>query len=85
MPDGPDSAMAHRSVASIKAYPVEERAGIVWAWMGAGDPMVPVEDDIPEELLREDAVIMRLMKGTLGFFTKTLFKADGVSLQLGPM
>jgi len=58
LPDGPDSAMAHRSVASIKAYPVEERAGIVWAWMGAGDPMVPVEDDIPEELLREDAVIM---------------------------
>jgi phenylpropionate dioxygenase-like ring-hydroxylating dioxygenase large terminal subunit len=37
---------------------VEERAGVVWVWMGETAPMVPVEDDIPEELLRDDVVMM---------------------------
>lgn len=58
LPDGPESPMPHRSTTAIKAYPVEERAGLVWVWMGAGAPMVPVEEDIPEEILRDDACMM---------------------------
>ena len=58
LPDGPDSPMPGRSVTKIKAYPVEERAGLVWVWMGDGPPMVPVEEDIPEEMLRGDMHIM---------------------------
>jgi phenylpropionate dioxygenase-like ring-hydroxylating dioxygenase large terminal subunit len=58
LPDGPDSPMPYRSVCSVRAYPVEERAGVVWVWMGETAPMVPVEDDIPEELLRDDVVMM---------------------------
>ncbi|MBM3941034.1 MAG: hypothetical protein FJ318_09190, partial [SAR202 cluster bacterium] len=46
------------STTAIKAYPVEERSGLIWVWMGAGAPMVPVEEDIPEEMLRDDAVKM---------------------------
>ncbi|MBM3940286.1 MAG: hypothetical protein FJ318_05240, partial [SAR202 cluster bacterium] len=42
------------STTAIKAYPVEERSGLIWVWMGAGAPMVPVEEDIPEEMLRDD-------------------------------
>ena len=58
LPDGPDSPMPGRSVTKIKAYPVEERAGLVWVWMGDGPPMVSVEEDIPEEMLRDDMHIM---------------------------
>jgi phenylpropionate dioxygenase-like ring-hydroxylating dioxygenase large terminal subunit len=56
--DGPDSPMACRETTAIRSYPVEERCGLVWVWMGAGEPMVPVEDDIPEEMLRDDMHMM---------------------------
>src|SRR5438309_528357 len=32
--DSPDSPMVGRDVTSIKSYPVEERCGLVWVWMG---------------------------------------------------
>jgi phenylpropionate dioxygenase-like ring-hydroxylating dioxygenase large terminal subunit len=56
--DGPDSPMVGREVTDIKSYPTEERCGLVWVWMGAGPPMVPVEEDIPEEMLRGDMTMM---------------------------
>jgi phenylpropionate dioxygenase-like ring-hydroxylating dioxygenase large terminal subunit len=52
--DGPDSPICGK--VRVKTYPVEERAGLVWVYIGDGDPP-PVEDDIPEELLRPDAAI----------------------------
>ena len=58
LPDGPDSPMPGRDVCSIKAYRVQERLGVVWVWIGETEPMVPVEEDIPEELLRDDVVMM---------------------------
>jgi phenylpropionate dioxygenase-like ring-hydroxylating dioxygenase large terminal subunit len=58
LPDGPDSPMVGRDVTSIKSYPVEERCGLVWVWMGEGAPMVPLEEDIPEEMLRDDMTMM---------------------------
>jgi phenylpropionate dioxygenase-like ring-hydroxylating dioxygenase large terminal subunit len=54
--DGPDSPICGK--VRVKTYPVEERAGLVWAWMGEGPPSVPVEADIPEELLAADAAIV---------------------------
>ena len=56
--DGPDSPMSGRPTTCIRSYPVEERVGLVFVWMGAGPPMVPVEEDIPEELLRDDVLMM---------------------------
>src|SRR2546428_8523978 len=43
--DGPDSPICGK--VSLRTYPVEERAGLVWVWMGDGAPSVPVEDDMP--------------------------------------
>lgn len=53
--DGPDSPICGK--VRVKTYPVEERAGLIWIYMGENDPP-PVETDIPEELLHPDAVIL---------------------------
>ena len=39
-----------------RTYPVEERKGIVWIWMGDGEP-VPVEDDMPNLMTRDDTIV----------------------------
>jgi phenylpropionate dioxygenase-like ring-hydroxylating dioxygenase large terminal subunit len=52
--DGADSPIAGKR--SVRTFPVEERAGLVWLFYGSGTP-TPLESDIPEELLREDAVL----------------------------
>jgi phenylpropionate dioxygenase-like ring-hydroxylating dioxygenase large terminal subunit len=61
--DGPDSPVAGK--VCVRTFPVEERVGVLWLWTGKGDP-VPVEDDIPEEILRNDAVIFPLMRDVKG-------------------
>ena len=61
--DGPDSPV--RGKARVRSYPVEERCGMVWVWTGEGSP-VPVEDDIPDELLRPDARIYALYREAEG-------------------
>lgn len=43
--EGPNSVMLQKGVRTT-AYPVEERLGLVWVWIGALAP-VPVEEDIP--------------------------------------
>src|SRR6266545_6321227 len=48
--DGPDSPICGK--VRVRTYPVEERAGIVWVWMGEGAPP-PLADDVPEELLAQ--------------------------------
>jgi phenylpropionate dioxygenase-like ring-hydroxylating dioxygenase large terminal subunit len=54
--DGPDSPICGKAVVQVKTYPVEERAGLVWVYVGE-EPPPPVEMDIPEELLAPNAVI----------------------------
>jgi phenylpropionate dioxygenase-like ring-hydroxylating dioxygenase large terminal subunit len=54
--DGPDSPICGK--VRVRTYPVEERAGLVWVWMGDGPPTVPVETDIPEEFLRPNTVLV---------------------------
>jgi phenylpropionate dioxygenase-like ring-hydroxylating dioxygenase large terminal subunit len=48
--DGPESPICGK--VAVKTYPIEERLGIVWLWIGDGEP-VPVEDDIPENLFED--------------------------------
>lgn len=48
--DGPDSPICGR--VRVKTYPVEERVGLIWVFIGDIDPP-PVEADIPQEMLRE--------------------------------
>ena len=49
--DGPDSPIVGKAKVCVRTYPVEERAGVVWVYVGE-EPAPPVEADIPEELLR---------------------------------
>jgi phenylpropionate dioxygenase-like ring-hydroxylating dioxygenase large terminal subunit len=53
--DGPESPICGK--VSVKSYAAAIRAGLVWVYVGE-EPPPPVEADIPEELLRPDAVIM---------------------------
>jgi len=52
--EGPDSAVVGK--VRVRTYPLEERAGILWIWMGSLPP-VPLEEDVPRFLLRPDAVV----------------------------
>lgn len=58
--DGPDSPICGKLNVRVKTYPVEERAKLIWVYIGEGPPP-PVEEDIPEELLAPDAVILPMM------------------------
>jgi phenylpropionate dioxygenase-like ring-hydroxylating dioxygenase large terminal subunit len=51
--DGPQSRVPGR--VRIKAYPAEERLGMVWLFIGEGEPP-PLAEDLPSELLRPDAL-----------------------------
>jgi phenylpropionate dioxygenase-like ring-hydroxylating dioxygenase large terminal subunit len=55
--DGPDSPIVGKASVRVQTYPVEERFGVVFVYVG-DLPAPPVEDDIPEELLRPDAVVI---------------------------
>lgn len=57
--DGPDSPICGQANVRVATYPVEERAGLIWVYVG-DQPPPPVEEEIPEELLRPDAVIAGL-------------------------
>jgi phenylpropionate dioxygenase-like ring-hydroxylating dioxygenase large terminal subunit len=46
--EGPDAVIPRK--ARVRSYPVEERAGLIWVYMGEGDAP-PVEEDVPELLL----------------------------------
>ena len=61
--DGPSSPVLGR--AQVRNYAVEERCGMVWVWMGEGEP-VPLEEDLPEELLKPDARIVPLYRHAHG-------------------
>lgn len=52
--DGPDSPVVGK--VRVRTYPTEQRQGVVFVWMGQGAP-VPLEEDIPALILREDAKV----------------------------
>ena len=52
--DGPDSPVCGKI--NLKTYRLEERAGLIWIYIGESPPP-PVEDDIPKEFLYSDSVV----------------------------
>jgi nitrite reductase/ring-hydroxylating ferredoxin subunit len=52
--DGPDSPICGK--VTVQRYPVEQRAGLIWVYVG-DEPAPPVEDDIPDEFLRPNTVV----------------------------
>ena len=52
--EGPDSVLPGK--VQLRTYPVEERAGIVWVYMGTGQPK-PLEEDVPAEILASDTIV----------------------------
>lgn len=54
--EGPDSHVPQTS-ARVQVKHVRELRGIVWVWIGDGQP-VPLEEDIPEEFLNPDYLIL---------------------------
>lgn len=49
LPDGPDSPICGK--VRLRTYPVEERLGWIWIYMGEQEPP-PLDSDIPQELLQ---------------------------------
>jgi phenylpropionate dioxygenase-like ring-hydroxylating dioxygenase large terminal subunit len=54
--DGTQSPICGKALVKVKTYPVEERAGMIWVYVG-DVPAPPIEEDIPEEFLAPDAVV----------------------------
>ncbi|MEE8518359.1 MAG: Rieske 2Fe-2S domain-containing protein [Dehalococcoidia bacterium] len=54
LPEGPESKVPGKI--KLRSYPVEERKGIIWIWMGKGEP-VPVEEDVPDLMLSDDTIV----------------------------
>ncbi|QOC93423.1 Rieske 2Fe-2S domain-containing protein [Micromonospora craniellae] len=52
--DGPESPINNR--VKVATYPVAQRLGLVWVYVGDGDPP-PVERDIPDELVDNEFVM----------------------------
>lgn len=53
--DGPESPINNK--VRVRTYPVEQRLGLVWVYVGDGEEIPPVERDIPRELLEHDFVM----------------------------
>jgi phenylpropionate dioxygenase-like ring-hydroxylating dioxygenase large terminal subunit len=53
--DGPDSPICGK--VRLRTYPVEERKGLVWVYLG-DDPVPPVEQDLPAELIDEGTTVV---------------------------
>ncbi len=58
--DGPNSPICGKATVKVKTYPIEERAGLIWAYIGEA-PAPAVEEDIPDELLAPDAVVLPML------------------------
>lgn len=53
--DGPDSPITGK--VCVKTYPVRERLGLVWVYVGDIEPPA-LEEDLPEELLEEGLTVV---------------------------
>ncbi len=52
--DGPDSPIVGK--VRVRTYPIQERKGLVWVYVGDQEPP-PLEDDVPPEVLAEDVFV----------------------------
>lgn len=53
--DGPESPICGK--VTQPTYPVEERLGMVWIFVGDGEEPHPIDEQLPEELMSNPAVI----------------------------
>lgn len=78
--DGPNSPVTRK--ACVRTFPCEERAGLIFVWMGEGKP-VPIEQDIPAELLRPDARVYahaRIVEGNWRHATENGFDEGHIKM-----
>ena len=50
--EGPNSIVKGKPGTEARAYPTKVLKGIVFVWMGDGEP-APIEEDVPEEFFRD--------------------------------
>src|SRR5256712_583498 len=55
--EGPDSGVCGKPGTEAKAYPTRTLKGVVFVWIGDGDP-APIEEDVPEEFFDDQALIL---------------------------
>jgi phenylpropionate dioxygenase-like ring-hydroxylating dioxygenase large terminal subunit len=55
--EGPDSRICGKPGTEARKYPTQQHKGIVFIWMGDGEP-APIEDDVPEEFFRDDVHVL---------------------------
>ena len=55
--EGPDSKICGKPGTEAKVYPTRELKGVVFVWIGDGEP-APIEEDVPEEFFIPDAYIL---------------------------
>jgi phenylpropionate dioxygenase-like ring-hydroxylating dioxygenase large terminal subunit len=53
--DGADSPICGK--VRVRTFPVEERAGMIWVYVGDQDPPPPLEDDAPEDFIAPGAMV----------------------------
>jgi phenylpropionate dioxygenase-like ring-hydroxylating dioxygenase large terminal subunit len=59
--DGPDSPICGKAGVRVKTYPVEDRAGIIWIYVGELPPP-PLEEDVPAEFLTAEATVIPMIE-----------------------
>jgi len=55
--EGPDSTFAQQRRSSARSYPTQTHKGLVFIWMGEGDP-APIQEDVPPEFFDDRALVM---------------------------
>jgi phenylpropionate dioxygenase-like ring-hydroxylating dioxygenase large terminal subunit len=55
--EGPDSRICGKPGTEAHKYPTREVRGIVFVWMGKGEP-APIEEDVPEELFDPEVHVL---------------------------
>lgn len=54
--EGPSSTIPGKASARISAYPTRTVKGIVFVWMGSGEP-APIEEDVPDHLFEHGTLV----------------------------
>jgi phenylpropionate dioxygenase-like ring-hydroxylating dioxygenase large terminal subunit len=55
--EGPTSRFCNRSSSAARSYPTRTLKGLVFIWMGDGEP-APIEEDVPPEFFDERAQVL---------------------------
>jgi phenylpropionate dioxygenase-like ring-hydroxylating dioxygenase large terminal subunit len=55
--EGPDSKWCDQGGTAARAYPTRSLKGLVFVWMGDGDP-APIEEDVPPEFFDDNSLVM---------------------------